>query len=216
MRTERVSDRARLAAGFEVLLAAVAVVFDLAVPSVVVLAVMAVSLLARRQGLSSLGLRPLPRPGRTAGTLLVLAAAWTLLNAGLFKPVESHLTGTRQDVSQFDSVRGHLPVLLAWLALAWVVAALGETVAFIGFVQTRLTEVVGRRAVAVLLSSLLLGLLHTEYGLVGVTISAIDGVFYSVLRYRYRSLWAPILAHGFIDSIGLITVFLDGPVQGLW
>lgn len=205
-----------LAAGIEVLLATVAVVFDLGIPSFVILGLMAVSLLVRRQGLSSLGLHRLHRPWRTTGMMLVLASAWTLLTAGLFKPIESHLTGTRQDVSQFDSVRGHVTVLLAWLALAWVVAALGETVAFIGYVQTRLMEVVGRRAAAVLLSSVLLGLLHTEYGVVGVTISAVDGVFDSVLRYRYRSLWAPILAHGFIDSIGLVTVFLGGPVQGLW
>jgi membrane protease YdiL (CAAX protease family) len=111
-------------------------------------------------------------------------------------------------------------MLLTWITLAWVVAALGETLAFIGYLQTRITDVVGTTGagltVAVGLSSLLLGLLHTEYGIVGVLISAVDGVFYSVLRYRYKTLWAPIMAHGFIDTIGFVSFFLVGPVYGLW
>ena len=73
-----------------------------------------------------------------------------------------------------------------------------------------------RLAAAVVLSSFLLGLLHTEYGIVGVLVSAVDGVFYNVLRYRYKTLWAPILAHGLIDTIGFVSFFLIGPVYGLW
>jgi membrane protease YdiL (CAAX protease family) len=149
-----------------------------------------------------------------------LAAGWTLVNIGLLKPIENHLTGTRQDMSQFTSLQGNLRMLLVWVALAWVVAALGETLAFIGFIQTRIADVIGstgvRLAVAVVLSSVLLGLLHTEYGIVGVLISAVDGIFYSLLRYRYHTLWAPILAHGFIDTIGFVSFFLVGPVYGLW
>lgn len=49
-----------------------------------------------------------------------------------------------------------------------------------------------------------------------MTISAINGLFYCVLRYRYRTLWAPVLAHGFIDTIGFVSFFLVGPVCGLW
>lgn len=152
--------------------------------------------------------------------MMALAAAWTFVNVGLLKPIENHLTGTRQDMSQFESVQGNVIMLIVWLALAWVVAGGGETMAFIGFVQTRLTQVIGstgvRLAVSVLLSSLLLGLLHTEYGIVGVTISAVDGIFYNIVRYRHRTLWAAILAHGFTDTIGLMSVFLVGPVYGLW
>ena len=83
-----------------------------------------------------------------------------------------------------------------------------------------MTEVVGaagaRLVLAVLLTSILMGLLHTEYGIVGVLASTVDSVFYSVLRYRYQTLWASILAHGFIDTIGFVTFFLVGPIYGLW
>ena len=70
--------------------------------------------------------------------------------------------------------------------------------------------------VAVVLSSLLFGLAHSEQGLVGVTLATIDGAFFSLLRLRYASLWAAVLAHGYLNSIGLITYFVVGPVYGLW
>jgi membrane protease YdiL (CAAX protease family) len=123
-------------------------------------------------------------------------------------------------VSQFTGLQGNVAMLLTWVALSWTVAAVGEELAFRGFVLTRMSELIGsagvRLAIAVVLTSLLMGLLHTEYGLVGVVASAIDSVFYTVLRYRYRSLWASILAHGFLDTIGFVTFFLIGPVYGLW
>jgi membrane protease YdiL (CAAX protease family) len=204
----------------EVTLAAATVILDLGIPTFVILALMGLSLLVRRDRLSSLGLHRVAHGWALTATMLALAAAWTLVNVGLLKPIENHLTGTRQDMSQFTSLQGNLPMLLTWITLAWVVAALGETLAFIGYLQTRITDVVGTTGagltVAVGLSSLLLGLLHTEYGIVGVLISAVDGVFYSVLRYRYKTLWAPIMAHGFIDTIGFVSFFFIGPVYGLW
>jgi membrane protease YdiL (CAAX protease family) len=209
-----------LVAAVEAALAAAAVILDLAVPTFVILALMVVSLLIRRQGLSTLGFHRVPHGWALVAKMLAFAAGWTLFDIGLLKPVENHLTGTQQDMSQFMSLQGNLGMLLTWVALSWVVAGFGETLAFVGFIQTRLAEVVGstgaRLAVAIVLSSVLLGLLHTEYGIVGVTVSAVNAVFYCVLRYRYRTLWAPILAHGFIDTIGFVSFFFIGPVYGLW
>ena len=150
----------------------------------------------------------------------MFAAGWSLISVGLLKPVANHLSGTTQDMSQFRDLQGNLPMLLTWIALGWAVAALGEELAFRGFVQTRMTELVGaagaRLVIAVLATSILMGLLHTEYGIVGVLASTVDSIFYSVLRYRYQTLWASILAHGFIDTIGFVTFFLVGPIYGLW
>jgi uncharacterized protein len=152
--------------------------------------------------------------------MLAFAAGWTLITIAVLKPIENHLTGSTQDMSQFLPLQGNPTLLVTWLALSWTVAAVGETTAFMGFIQTRITNVIGatgvRLGIAVVLSSVLLGMLHTEYGIVGVTISAIDGIFYSFLRYRYQTLWAPILAHGFINTIGFVSFFLIGPVYGLW
>jgi len=223
---ERVDSRAqnsrrwRLVAGVEVALAALAVILDLAIPTFVILGVMVVSLLIRREGLSTMGLHRVSRPWVLAGKMLIFAAAWSVVNIGLLKPMVNHLSGTTQDMSQFNGLQGNITMLFTWVALSWMVAAVGEELAFRGFVLTRMSELIGsagvRLAIAVVLTSLLMGLLHTEYGLVGVVASAIDSVFYTVLRYRYRTLWASILAHGFLDTIGFVTFFLIGPVYGLW
>jgi hypothetical protein len=70
---------------------------------------------------------------------------------------------------------------------------------------------------AVGLSSILFGLAHTEQGLIGVTITTLDAVFVSWLKYRYgNNLWASILAHGLSNTIGLITFYFTGPIYGFW
>ena len=102
----------------------------------------------------------------------------------------------------------------------WTLAAVGEELAFRGFLLTRARETlpdgtVGL-AVAVALSSVLFGLLHTEQGAVGVLLTTCDAVFFCALRYRYRTLWASVLAHGFNNTIGLTAFFLFGPFTGLW
>ena len=213
------SSRWRLVAGVEVALAAVAVILDLAIPTFVILGLMVLSLLIRREGLSTMGFHRVARPWAFTGTMLAFAG-WSLVNIGLLKPIVNHVTGAQQDMGQFLALKGNLTMLITWVALSWTVAAVGEELAFRGFVQTRMTELVGttgvRLVIAVVLTSILMGLLHTEYGFVGVLASAVDSVFYSVLRYRYKTLWASILAHGFIDTIGLVSFFFVGPVYGLW
>ena len=58
--------------------------------------------------------------------------------------------------------------------------------------------------------------LHTEQGVVGVVAAALAGAVFCVFRYRCRTLWAPILAHGFDDTIGFTWFYFFGPFYGLW
>ena len=50
---------------------------------------------------------------------------------------------------------------------------------------------------------------------IGVAVTTLDGVFLGWLRLRYGRVWAAVLAHGFSNTIGLVTFFLVGPVYGL-
>ena len=94
------------------------------------------------------------------------------------KPIANHLSGTTQDMSQFSDLQGNLPMLLTWIVLDGLSRLSGEELAFRGFVQTRMTELIGAAAallvIAVLATSILIGLLHTEYGIVGVLASTVD------------------------------------------
>jgi len=204
----------------EVSLAAIAVVKDVFVPTVVILVLATASLIVRRDGLSTLGIARLGRPWRSAAEVLALTIGWTVLQLALFLPALEHLTGTKQDLSEFAGLQGNLRMLMGLLGLSWTVAAIGEELVYRGYIQIRITDVLGTGtggAVAVVaVSSALFGLAHTEQGLLGVAATCLDGVFFSVLRMRYRTLWAPVLAHGFNNSIGLTAYFLAGPMYGLW
>lgn len=210
----------RIVAGLEVAAAVAAVLADWFIPAVVLVGLATVSLVVRRRGPASLGFHRPERPWRLAAQMMGFAAAWTLFNAALLIPVTNHLSGTRQDVSAFAGLEGSLGLLAVYLTASWVLAALCEEIAFRGYLLTRLTDVLGpgrwQLVVAVLGSSALFGMLHTEQGLVGVVAAALAGVVFSILRYRCRTLWAPVLAHGFDDTIGFTWFFLFGPFYGLW
>jgi len=209
-----------VAAAVEVTLAAGAVLADLVVPTLVLLVLAVASLVLRRQGPASLGLHRVRGAGRMAAQVLGLTLGWTALQLAVVIPILEHLTGRRQDVSQFADLEGNLGLLLALLALSWTLAAFGEEFAYRGYLQTRIRRLfppgATGLAVAVLGSAVLFGLAHTEQGLIGVALTTLDAVFFSVLRYRYATLWAAVLAHGYNNTIGLVAYFLVGPIYGLW
>ncbi|MFZ2014183.1 MAG: CPBP family intramembrane glutamic endopeptidase [Nocardioides sp.] len=206
-------------AGLEVLVATAAVLSDWLIPSVVLLLMAGLSLLARHEGPRSLGLRRVPA-GPLALRMLVFAALWSLVQLGLTMPLANHISGTHQDLSGFADIEGDLGLLVLFLVLSWTLAAFVEELAFRGYLQTRMRDVLGHgragTVVAVLASSVLFGAVHSEQGLIGVLVVSLDAVAFSVVRYRYRTLWASILAHGFNNTIGFVAFYLVGPVYGLW
>lgn len=209
----------RIVAALEVLAATVAVAGDLLIPSVVLVLMAVVSLLARHEGPGSLGLRRVPA-GPLALRMLVFALVWSLVQLGLTMPLANHLSGTHQDLSGFADVEGNLALLVLFLLLSWTLAAFVEELAFRGYLQTRLRDVVGHgrggTVVAVLVSSLLFGMVHSEQGLIGVVVVTLDAIVFSIVRYHERTLWASILAHGFNNTIGFVAFYFVGPVYGLW
>jgi CAAX protease family protein len=209
----------QVVAGVEVVAASAAVLMDLLLPSVVLVAMAAVSLAVRRQGLRSLGLRRVPL-GPLALKMLVFAVAWTVLQFAVTLPVANHVSGRHQDLSGFDDVEGNLVLLGLFVVLSWTLAAFVEELAFRGYLQTRMRDVLGQGRVAlvavVVVSSVMFGVMHSEQGLIGVLVVSMDAMALSVLRYHYRTLWAGIFAHGFNNTIGFVTFFFVGPVYGLW
>lgn len=203
----------------EVAVATAVVLLDVLVPSLVVVLVAGVSLLLRRQSLSSLGLRR-SRAHRLVLTTFLVAAGWSLVQLGLTLPVAGHLSGHQQDLSQFDDLQGDVGLLVLFLVLGWTLAAFVEELAFRGLLLTRVRELLGpsraATAVAVLLTSVLFGVMHSEQGAIGVVVVSLDAVVLCAVRLRYDSLWASVLVHGFGNTLGFVTFFLVGPVHGLW
>lgn len=219
--TERTS-RSRtiwtILAVIEVLLAATAVILDLLIPTIVILVLATISLAIRRTGPASLGFHRPARPDDHHRFMLALA--WTVIQFSLTLPILNHLTGQRQNLNQFAGLQGNLSMLLIFLALTWTLAAVGEETVYRGYIPTRIGEVFRQQRAGIVLgvavSSALFALAHTEQGVIGVIVTFLDALFFSALRWRFRTLWAAVLAHGFNNTIGLVTFFFVGPIYGLW
>jgi membrane protease YdiL (CAAX protease family) len=206
-------------AAVEATVAALAVLADLLIPSLVLLVMALVSLAARRTGFTSLGLRRLRGLG-TVGVVFCLTILWSVFQLSVTMPIANHVSGRKQDLDAYADLQGNVRLLMVYLVLGWVLGGLVEELAYRGYLLTRIRDAVGRgrgpAVAAVLGSSLLFGIAHTEQGLVGVVIVTLDGVFFCALRYGFGSLWASVLAHGFNNSLGFLTFFLVGPVYGFW
>ena len=197
------------------------VLLDLFIPTLVIIGLMVISLLIRREHLVVMGFkRPISWLGM-AGFTFVITLFLQLFDVGLVMPILNRLTGTTIDYSGFASLQGNLGQLLLLLALSWTLAAVGEELAYRGYLQKVLGDLFGSGQTGVLLtviiSSLVFGLAHTEQGIIGVVVTTIDALVFSWLKRRFdNNLWAAILAHGFYNSIGVITFYFTGPIYGLW
>src|SRR5215207_9281238 len=122
---------------------------------------------------------------------------WLLASQGLAMPILNRITGGRQDLSQFAGLQGNLGALLIFFAVSWTLAAVGEEIIYRGYLPLRITEVFGANTVgilaAVVLSSVLFGLAHTEQGTIGVILTFLDALFFSFLRWRFKNCGRPSL-----------------------
>jgi hypothetical protein len=197
------------------------VLLDLFVPTLVILGLMLVSLLIRRKHIAVMGFKRPPSWLGMAGLVFLGVVFLQLFHIGVTMPGLNRLTGTTIDYSGFTHLQGNLGQLLLFLALSWTLAAVGEELAYRGYVQKLLGSLLGNNAIGLVLtvgiSSLLFGLAHIEQGLTGVIVTTLDALFFSWLKHKWNgNLWAAILAHGFYNSIGIITFYVTGPIYGLW
>lgn len=211
----------KIITAIELVAAAAVILFDFFIPTLVILGMIVLSLLVRRENVASLGFK---RDGWGLGMaafVLLSVVALQLFQIGVTMPVLNRLTGTTIDYSGFANLQGNLGQLLLLLALSWTLAAIGEETVYRGYLQKLLGELLGSKAtglaLAVGISSLLFGLAHREQGLIGVVVTTIDALFFSWLKLKFKgNLWAAVLAHGFSNTIGLVIFYFTGPIYGLW
>jgi hypothetical protein len=179
------------------------------VPILFVLALISFRL---RDGWSALGLR---RPVSWRRTLLIaLAAAVLRILVGtlVIEPVTAHFWPPAIAPTGMKDIAGHGMQALKWFLLVWTFAAIGEELGYRGYLINRAADAGGRSKavywIAVVLVSVLFGYGHYYKGPAGIVDSGMAGL---VLGAAYvlsgRNLWVCVLAHGFIDTIGLIAVF---------
>lgn len=171
-----------------------------------------VSLRLRDGGWKAMGLQWPVSWRKTVLIALAAAATRILIGSVVIDPLTAHFWPPAAGPAGFNEIKGHVLVALRWLALVWTFAAFGEEISYRGYLLTRAADVGGRsRAaywIAVLLVSVLFGYGHFYKGPSGIVDSGMAGlVLGATFLLSGRNLWACILAHGFIDTFGVIALF---------
>jgi hypothetical protein len=150
---------------------------------------------------------------RVVAIALAAAALRIVLGELVIDPLTARVWPPAAAPSGIDEIKGNLETALSWLALVWTFAAFGEEIAYRGYLLTRAADL-GRRTTAaywtaVVLTAVLFGFGHYYKGPAGIVDSGVAGL---VLGAAYmvsgRSLWACILAHGFIDTFAVVMLYL--------
>lgn len=171
-----------------------------------------ISLRLRDGGWGVIGLRWPVSWKRTVLFALATAAARLLLGQFVTDPIAAHFWPPAVGPRGFEQIAGHRMEALRWLGIVWTFAAFGEEIGYRGYLVTRAADVAGHCKigywVGVLLVSVLFGIGHYYKGPAGMVDSGMAGL---VLGAAYllsgRNLWMCILAHGFIDTVGVVALF---------
>jgi membrane protease YdiL (CAAX protease family) len=181
-----------------------------------ILAIMGlVSLRLRDGGWVAMGLRWPVAWRRTVLFAIGAAALRILLGSLVIDPLTAHFWPPAVAPAGINEIAGHVFVALKWLAIVWTFAAFGEEISYRGYLVTRAADVGGRSQTAywaaVLVVSVLFGYGHYYKGPSGIVDSGVAGfIFGTAYLLSGRNLWTCILAHGLVDSVGVVAAYLEG------
>ena len=156
------------------------------------------------------------RPESWKRIVLIAAAAAALrllLGSLVIEPMAAHFWPPLHPPAGEEKIAGHLGTALIALALIWTFAAFGEEISYRGYLTLRAADIGKRSAtsfwVATILVSVLFGYGHYYKGPSGILDSAVAGLILgSAYLLAGCNLWAAVLAHGFIDTVGVLWAFL--------
>jgi CAAX protease family protein len=172
------------------------------------------SLRLRSGGWSAVGLG---RPASWTRVLWIAAAAAVLriLVGGLvIDPLTARFWPPAAAPAGAERITGHIGAALVALLIVWTFAAFGEEIGYRGYLLTRAADTGGRSSAAwwigMVFVSVLFGYGHFYKGPAGIVDSGVAGLILgSAYLLSGRSLWVCVLAHGFIDTIGVVLVYFN-------
>jgi len=207
----------RLVSGAELVLGAAIVighnVFHVVPNEVPILVVLGlVSMRLRNGSFAALGFRWPDSWRRIALIALAAAALRVVLGQFVVDPLTALVWPPAVAPAGVESIAGDIGTALMYLGIVWTFAAFGEEIADRGYLMNRAADAGGRTTIAwwiaVVVVSILFGYGHYYKGPSGIVDSGIAGL---ILGAAYlvsgRNLWTTVLAHGFIDTFGVICLY---------
>jgi len=166
----------------------------------------------RNGGWAAMGFR---RPASWTRIVSIALAAATLrimLGDFVIDPLTAQFWPPAIAPAGSESIAGDMGTALLYLGLVWTFAAFGEEIGYRGYLLNRAADV-GKRSttaywIAVVVTAILFGYGHYYKGPSGIVDSGVAGL---ILGAAYlvsgRNLWTTILAHGFIDTFGVVALY---------
>ena len=161
---------------------------------------------------SAIGFRRPSSWWRIIWIALGAAALRIALGALVIEPLAARFWPPINAPAGAEKITGNVTVALLTLVIVWTFAAFGEEISYRGYLTRRAADVGNRSTLSFWLAtiavSILFGYGHYYKGPAGVLDSSVAGL---ILGCAYllagRNLWAAVLAHGFIDSVGVVAAF---------
>ena len=143
--------------------------------------------------------------------VLVIATAGFVFG-GILMP---NITGVPEsaDLSIYDYLKDNLGMLFLTLGSVYIVSSFGEEVVYRAFLINRISQFVAwskhGTAIAVILSSVVFGLVHYQWGPMGMVQKGFMGLALGICYIKLKKrLWILILAHAYMDTILMVQMYL--------
>lgn len=129
--------------------------------------------------------------------------------------IMANITGIPEqaDMSGYNYLEGNLPLLILALIAVFIASSFGEEVIYRGFLISRITEMGGNSKAwvrtAVVISSIIFGLIHFEWGAMGMVQTGFMGLALGIsYLLTKRNLWSLFFAHAYLDAILMVQMYL--------
>ncbi len=146
--------------------------------------------------------------------IILMSIVVFVLSALAFMVVSVFIqTSSNADMSGYNHLKGNLPLFLLSLAGVYIVSSFGEEVVYRGFLINRIAELGNRSKpmwfIAIIISSVIFGLAHFQWGIVGIFQTSFMGLALSTAYIlTKRNLLVLILAHVYLDTILHLQLYL--------
>jgi len=149
----------------------------------------------------------------TVGIALAAAALRIMLGDVVVEPLLNRIWPPIKAPQGMEQIHASWQQALLWLGIIWTFAAFGEEISYRGYLLTRAADLGKRITLAcwlsVIATSILFGYGHYYKGPVGIVDSGVAGLILgTAYMLNGRNLWTTILAHGFIDTFGVLALFM--------
>ena len=130
--------------------------------------------------------------------------------------IMANITGIPEgsaDMSGYDYLKDNIGMLILTLIGVYIVSSFGEEVIYRGFLINRISQIgmSTKKAqwIAVILSSLIFGFVHYEWGPMGVGQTTIMGLALGICYLKLKKrLWILVLAHAYMDTILMLQMYM--------